>query len=87
MRKYEVYYDNVFIGLLEINDEEKYKFTKDDKGILETKDRACHIKEILNGTEDFVDPIPFFLNRVRNGERLGIKVINYQTDKYVLKFV
>ena len=46
-----------------------------------------HIKEILTGTEEFVEPIPFFLNRVRNGERLGIKVINYQTDKYVLKLV
>ena len=87
MRKYEVYYEDVLLGILEINDEEKHKFIKNDSGVEQTKDKACHIKEILTGTEEFVDPIPFFLNRVRNGERLGIKVINYQTDKYVLKLV
>ena len=47
MEKYEVYYEDVLLGILEINDEEKHKFIKNESGVEQTKDKACHIKEIL----------------------------------------
>ena len=88
VRKYEVYYKDDLIGILEVELEtRKHKFIPNAQGVEKTKEKACHIVEILNGTEGFVNPIPFFENRLINGERLGLTVINYQTDNYVIKRV
>lgn len=85
-REYEVFYQDTLIGILEVHNETgKHKYTPNEKGVEATKDNACHIRVMIEGTNGFEDPIPFFDNRLSNGERLGLTVINYQTDKYTLK--
>ena len=50
MEKYQVYYDDIFIGKLFVNDEYKYCYEPVFEGVEKVKDRACLLKVMENGT-------------------------------------
>ena len=86
MGKYEVYYDDTLIGKLFVNGEYKYCYEPDFEGVEKVKNRACLLKVMENGTNgEFGEPIPFFQERLRYMKLWKLGVINYQTDKFVIK--
>lgn len=85
MIMYQLFYREHFIGILEVNPENKYKFTPDKEGVNRAKEITSLTKEMMEGTDGFVDPIPFFQNRLMNMKRNGLDRINYQTDFFLLK--
>ena len=86
MEKYEVYYDDVTIGFLYVNEEYKYCYEPVLEGVEEVRERACLLRIMENGTNgEFTDPIPFFQERLRDMKLWKLGVINYQTDKFVIK--
>ena len=86
MEKYEVYYDDTLIGKLFVNGEYKYCYEPDFEGVEKVKNRACFLKVMENGTNgEFGEPIPFFQERLRYMKLWKLGVINYQTDKFVIK--
>ena len=86
MEKYEVYYDITLIGFLWINKDYKYRYEPFYEGVERVKDRACLLKVMENGTDgEFGEPIPFFQERIRYKKLWKLGVINYQTDKFVIK--
>ena len=84
---YQLYYREHLIGVLEVNPEtNKHKFTTNEEGVKVAKEMTSLTKEMMEGTGGcFVDPIPFFQNRLMNMERNGLDEINYQTDFFLLK--
>ena len=86
MIMYQLFYREYLIGILEVNPEtRKHKFTPNEEGVKEAKEITSLTKEMVDGTDGFVDPIPFFHNRLMNMERSGFSEINYQTDYFTLK--
>ena len=86
MEEYEIFYDDTLIGLLIVDEKKKkHKYIPNEEGVEKVKEKACLLKCMIEGTNDFVDVIPFFENRLFNIKRLGLKVGNYQTDKFVLR--
>ena len=85
MEKYEVYYDEVIIGFLYVNDDYKYCYEPVLEGVEKVKERACLLRVMEEGTGgEFGDPIPFFQERIRYMKLWKLGVINYQTDKFVV---
>ena len=86
MDMYQLFYREHLIGVLEVNPEtNKYKFTTNEEGVKVAKEKTSLIPEMEKGTDGFVDPIPFFANRIMNMERNVLTEINYQTDWFLLK--
>ena len=85
MEKYEVYYRDVLIGSLFVNSDYKYHYEPNFEGVEKVKDTACLLRVMEEGTTDFGDPIPFFQERLRYMKLWKLGVINYQTDKFVIK--
>lgn len=85
MKRYEVFYRDTLIGVLEVDETGKHRYTPDEKGVKATKEKTSLIKEMISGTDGFVDPIPFLQNRLMNAERWGLDEINYQTDHFTIK--
>ena len=85
MEKYKVYYSDVLIGKLFVNDEYKYCYEPVFEGVEKVKNKACLLKVMENGTKgEFIEPIPFFQERLRYMKLWKLGVINYQTDKFVI---
>lgn len=85
MEKYEVYYNEVLIGILSINSEYRYCYEPDMGGVEKVRDTACLLRVMEIGTDgEFSDPIPFFQERIRYMKLWKLGVINYQTDKFVV---
>lgn len=81
--KYEVFYKEIFIGTLIINEAGLYCYQPDERGVEKTKEETYLDADLINGTNgEFVDPIPFLENRVRNMEKNGLTQINYGTDLF-----
>ncbi len=85
MIMYQLFYREHLIGVLEVNPENKHKFTPNEEGVKLAKEITSLTKEMMEGTDGFVEPIPFFQNRLMNMERNGLSEINYQTDYFLLK--
>ena len=86
MVMYQLFYREHLIGVLEVNPEtNKHKFTTNEEGVKVAKEKTSLIPEMEKGTDGFVDPIPFFENRIMNMDRSGLTEINYQTDWFLLK--
>ena len=80
--KYEIYCKNTLIGVLEINKEGKYRYTPNDEGIKIAKMDVSLSHEMLEKT-DWMEPIPFFKNRIDNSERFSKgEIISYHTDPF-----
>lgn len=83
---YQLFYRDHLLGVLEVNPEtNQHKFTPNEEGVKEAKKMTSLIPEMENGTAGFIEPIPFFANRIMNMERNGLDEINYQTDWFLLK--
>lgn len=85
MKKYTLYYMDIFLGTLIINEQKQYAFIPNEEGIQKVKDETVLIVEILYGTNGFVDAIPFFQNRINNMEKNKLESIRYHTDYFILK--
>ena len=86
MEKYEISYDNTLIGFLWVNEDYKYRYEPFPEGVEKVKGHACLLKVMENGTDgEFSEPIPFFQERLRYMKLWKLGVINYQTDKFVIK--
>ena len=77
--KYQVFYKEIEIGLLEVNENGQYRYTANSEAVESIKNEVPLIPEMLEGTE-WVDPIPFFKERIDNGGRFDLTVIQYHTD-------
>ena len=85
MEKYEVYYDEVLIGILSIDSEYRYCYEPKMDGVEKVRDNACLLRVMEEGTGgEFGEPIPFFQERIRYMKLWKLGVINYQTDKFVV---
>lgn len=79
--KYKIYCKDVFIGLLEISDDERrHKYTPYIDGVEVAKKLNSLSHEMVEAS-DWRDPIPFFKNRIENAKRFSDgKVIKSHTD-------
>ena len=68
--KYLVFYKNVEIGVLEINDLGQHKYTPNPTGVLSVKDQISAINELMLESE-WREPIPFFKIRIDNAKRFS----------------
>ena len=86
LEKYEVFYKDVLIGNLFVNNEYKYCYQPVFEGVERVKNSACLLRVMENGTDgEFGEPIPFFQERLRYMKLWKLGVINYQTDKFAIK--
>ena len=86
MEKYEVFYKDVLIGNLFVNNEYKYCYEPVWEGVERVKNSACLLRVMEEGTNSaFGEPIPFFQERLRYMKLWKLGVINYQTDNFVIK--
>lgn len=86
LEKYEVFYKDVLIGNLFVNNEYKYCYEPVLEGVERVKDSACLLRVMEKGTNGaFGEPIPFFQERLRYMKLWKLGVINYQTDNFVIK--
>ena len=85
MERYELFYKEVYLGRLTVNEAGLHRFEPEEEGIKAVKDRAPLMRELERGTEGFVSPIPFFQSRLRQMRRWGLNEINYQTDWFLLR--
>lgn len=80
--KYKVFYLETKIGVLEINEKNKYKYTPDVEGTQKVKKNIEIFYEMLVAS-DWRDPIPFFQNRINDAKRFSQeKDIKNQTDPF-----
>ena len=85
MEKYGVFYGETRIGFLWVNEDYKYCYEPFPEGVEKVKDFACLLRVMKEGTNgEFIEPIPFFQERLRYMKLWKLGVINYQTDKYVI---
>lgn len=74
MEKYELYYKNTLIGILEINDTScSYKSKNKETGFL----------EFLKEDMDYLHP--FFSSRINNMKKFNLIKQKYETDNYEIK--
>lgn len=86
MEKYKVFYKDVLIGCLSVDEEYKYCYEPVLEGVEKVKDTACLLKVMENGTNgNFGEPIPFFQERLRYMKLWKLGAINYQTDNFVIQ--
>lgn len=79
--KYKIFYDKIEIGVLEINTDGKYRYTPNEKGLEEVKDKISLSNE-LQVESDWRDPIPFFKERLDNASGFQREIIAYHTDLF-----
>lgn len=88
MEVYEVYYKDVFISLLKVDTTiNKYEYVPNKENVKKVKSEVWLIKEMIDGTEGFVAPIPFFQNRIMNMKRSQLNELRYHTDYFLIKKV
>lgn len=85
MEKYIIYYKDILIGYLSVNGEYRYCYEPVRDGVEKVKDSTCLLRVMEEGTNgEFGEPIPFFQERLRYMKLWKLRVINYQTDKFVI---
>lgn len=82
--KYNVYYKDVRIGRLYINEEGQYKYVTEAEGI-EKIEKAEDIRIIADArnNRDWGAPIAFFDNRIENCKKFGeTEKVKYPNSEY-----
>ena len=80
--KYKILYNEIEIGLLEINDAGYHRYTPDKCGVETVGSGAPLTPEIRKGT-DWVEPLPYFQRSIDDAKRFSQeKYIYSQTDKF-----
>lgn len=88
IKQYEVFYREYLIGYLAVEvATEKHSYRPVMKNIEYVSKKTSLISEMFHGTNGYVEPIPFFQNRLINMKRNGLKEINYQTDYFLIREV
>ena len=82
--KYKIFYGPIEIGVLEINTDGKYRYTPNEKGLEEVKDKISLSNE-LQVKSDWRDPIPFFKERLDNASGFQCDIIAYHTDRFIMR--
>lgn len=83
---YDVFYKDVLIGILKVDiTENKHLYEPNYEGVEAVKETACLIRVMIEGTQGFIDTIPFFENRLYNMKRVGRREVNYQTDNFTIR--
>lgn len=86
IERYELFYREVRIGTLEVDPvTKKHRYTPDPDGVASIGDRTRLLRVMKDGTDDFVEPIPFFENRLRLMKHLGEHEATYEDDFFVLR--
>lgn len=86
MEYYEVYWKDTYIGKLTVdNAVGKYSYEPDPEGVEKVKEETFLLVEMVKGTDGFVEPIPFFQERLYNMKRNGLDEIRYHTDYFLIK--
>lgn len=86
MESYELSFQDTFLGTLVVDTiNGNYAFHPDAEGVDAVKAKTVLIREILEGTDGFGPPIPFFQSRIRNMKRSGLKELRYHTDYFILR--
>lgn len=86
MELYEVYYKDIFLGILKVDTiADKYEYTPNEKSVQQVKEETWLIREMVEGTDGFVAPIPFFQSRLMNMKRNELSELRYHTDYFVIK--
>lgn len=72
MEKYEIFFkNNILLGVLFINNG-LYKYIPEEKNTEKISEEVSLTNEMLTGT-DWVEPIPFFKNRIENAKRFSLE--------------
>lgn len=82
---YEMYYKAVLIGYLDINEAGQHRYTVCRNGVQAVRDTAPLMRLLEQGTDGYVEPIPFFYTRICHMEQWHLTEINYQTDWFLLR--
>lgn len=86
MENYELSFKDTFLGTLTVDAiNGKYAFNPNMAGVDAVKEKTVLIREILEGTDSFRPPIPFFQSRIRDMKRSGLKELRYHTDYFILR--
>lgn len=68
--RYRIFYKEIEIGMLEISaDGNQHKYTPNPDGIVLVKDDAPLTSKMMEGTNGWEEPIPFFKNRIEDAKR------------------
>lgn len=88
MVKYLLNYKDIFLGTLFADDiSGTHAFEPNEEGVRIAREETVLIREVEEGTQGFVPPIPFFQERIRNMQRCHLDEIRYHTDYFVLQKV
>ena len=80
--KYEIYYKNTLIGVLEVNIDGQHKYTPNKEGVQIAK-KDVSLSHEMQVQSDWREPIPFFKNHIENAKRFSDgKIIDYHTDPF-----
>ena len=80
--KYEIYFKNTLIGVLEVNIDGQHKYTPNKEGV-EIAQTGVSLSHEMQVESDWREPIPFFKNRIENAKRFSDgKIIGYHTDSF-----
>jgi hypothetical protein len=79
--KFRVFYKEIEIGLLEVNENKQHRYTANSEAVQKIKDEVQLIPEMLQ-SNDWRKPIPFFEERIMNASRFDLQVIQYHTDLF-----
>lgn len=83
MKIYKVYWGDILIGTLSINNN-MHKYIPNFGGIKSLERKAPLLSQVTK-PYDWGEPIPFFASRIANCERFGTKDYTYNTDHYKLE--
>ena len=85
MKIYSVFWKDVLIGTLSVNNNQ-HRYIPNYDGINKLKGKAPLVASVTKAY-DWGEKIPFFDSRIRNCERFGTEDYTYQTDHYKLELL
>ena len=78
---YQIFYKEILIGILEVNEQGQYKYTPEVEAVESLKNEVPLIREMTEKS-DWREPIPFFKERIDNASRFNLEIIRYHTDLF-----
>ncbi len=86
MKIYDVFVNTVKVGVLEINEENKYRYTVDENAVKEARKKGPVFYQLEKSTSGFVEPIPCLCNRITNSKKFDNEdVVHYPDEEITLK--
>ena len=86
VERYELYYKEHLIGKLEVDTQSgKHRYTAACPLTEQLAKKYPFPPHLLHDSDGWVEPMGFFLVRIRDMKRWNLTEINYQTDYFLLK--